>query len=75
AYQEESSLKNKKINEFENITLGDVINKYIDELIIYDKESTIYGHSSVIKNNILPFFNKNKKIYDIDENDILNWHE
>lgn len=75
AYQEESQLKKKKYNEFECITLGEVINKYIDELTIYDKESTIYGHSSVIKNNILPFFNKNKKIYDINENDILKWHE
>lgn len=75
AYQEESQLKKKKYNEFECITLGEVINKYINELTIYNKESTIYGHSSVIKNNILPFFDKNKKIYDINENDIINWHE
>lgn len=75
AYQEESQLKNKKYNKFEDITLGEIIDKYISELTIYNKEATIYGHSSVIKNNILPFFDKNKKIYYIDEDDILNWHE
>lgn len=75
AYQEESQLKNKKYNEFENMTLGEVINKYISEMTIYNKESTIYGHNSVIQNNILPFFNKNLKIYDINETDILKWHE
>lgn len=44
-------------------------------MTIYNKESTIYGHNSVIQNNILPFFNKNLKIYDINETDILKWHE
>lgn len=75
AYQEENALKNKKINEFKNITLIDVINKYIAEVTAYNKESTIYGYNSVIENNILPFFNKNKKVYDINEDDILDWHD
>ena len=72
---EEKRLQNKKFNRYEHITLGETVDKYVLELEKVSKESTVYGHTSVIKSNIIPFFSKNSQIYDLDEQDIIKWHE
>lgn len=75
ATAEENRLQNKKFNEYEHITLGETIDKYVSELEKTSKESTVYGHTSVIKNNIITFFNRNLQMYVLDEQDIIKWHE
>lgn len=75
AEYEEITIKNQKYNSYESISLGEVIEKYFSELKLICKESTVYGHESVVINNVIQYFGKNKKIYDIDENDIIKWHD
>lgn len=75
AQQEENIIKNKKYNQYEEISLGEVIDKYFLELKNNNKESTVYAYESVINNNIIPFFPKNTKIYNLDEEKIIKWHK
>lgn len=82
AQQEEIRLKNnhkqkkveEPIKEIKEVFIDAVIDKYKNELEKYDKESTFYGHNSVIKNQIEPYFRK-KDIFKITTDDIIKWHE
>ena len=73
AQQEEIRLKNKTLTSFDNITLYDLIDKFLN----YKKEIIKYSSYSKykydIENYIKPHFPSNKKADKLTTNDILNW--
>lgn len=75
AQQEEIRIKNKTKNYFDDVLFYDNIQVYLKELQETNKESTYYGHNSVINSQIKPFFNQNTKLFYITEQNIIKWHE
>ena len=75
ASREENRLRRKEFNEFEQITLGDLRNKYIDYIKTKLKPSTVKKTDDNFRLYVIPFFGENKKIQNIKNLDILNWHE
>lgn len=81
AQQEENRLKNKIIIEpsekelkKSEILFGELLKIYLNNLKCYSKDSTYYSHENVIKNQIIPYFNKELPISLIDIKAIKNWH-
>lgn len=74
AYQEESGLKNKKHNEFENMTLKELYEKYLSHKKPMLKLSTYLKYKDDIENYILPYF-ENKIANQITSKDILKWQD
>lgn len=61
-----------KQDEKKNITFGELTEKYLQFVKLRKEESTFNMKSSVINKSILPFF-KDKKVIDIDVEDIEEW--
>ena len=74
AYQEESSLKNKKINEFENMTLDELSKKYIEYIESTLKPSSIRKSKDNYNLHISPIIGY-KKIYALTTKDILEFQD
>ena len=74
AYQEESMLKNKKYNEFENMTLNELANDYLNHIKKTLKPSTIRKNTDNYNLHILPVLGF-KKICDLSTKDILEFHD
>ena len=74
AYQEESSLKKKKINEFENMTLNELANEYFEHIKKSLKPSTIRKNTDNYNLHIRPIIGT-KKIYNLSTKDILEFHD
>lgn len=65
-------LKQKEINK--NLIFRDLKNEYLEILKKENKESTYYGHNSVINSQITPYFGV-KDVFRINIQDIQNWHD
>ena len=74
AYQEESLLKNKKINKFENMTLSELKENYINYCNDRLKLSSIKKINDNYRLYLEPYFS-NAKIVDLSNQDILKWHK
>ncbi len=74
AYQEENMLKNKKYNEYEEMTLKELYDKYLNHKKPMIKLSTYLKYKDDIENYILSYF-ENKIVGQITPNDILKWQD
>lgn len=75
ARREENVLRQKEFNEFDQMTIGELRDKYIEFINTRLKLSTVKKASDNFRLYIIPFFGANKKIAKIRNIDILNWHE
>lgn len=74
AYQEESQLKKKKYNEYENMILDELAQKYIVYIETTLKPSTIRKNNDNYNLHISPIIG-HKKIYNLSTKDILEFHD
>lgn len=74
AYQEESLLKNKKINKYENMNLETLFNKYSEYIENNLKASSVRKNKDNYNLHIRPFLG-NKKIFELNSKDILDFHD
>lgn len=74
AYQEESQLKKKKYNEFENMTLNELYKIYIEHIETTLKPSTIRKSKDNYNLHISPIIG-HKKIYNLSTKDVLEFHD
>lgn len=74
AHQEECQLKNKKYNEYEDITLNELYEKYIEHIETTLKPSTIRKNKDNYNLHISPIIG-HKKVYSLSTKDILEFHD